>query len=402
LILVENGTYRGFFKLTKAGTAQHPIVLKAKNHAKIEGAVSIVGAHNWVWGFEITDPTGSVKATDACLRLASTGARGINNVVHHPTNKNSAAAWEKGPGQVLYGNIIHDGRHNLYTQNDYNRFGYKYIVGNVLLDSAPDPDGNNTFNFHAYTERSHISGFHIEKNVFAGGRWLLGGYGDPHHHEIIRSNYFHGFGVDLGYRRPMEVEFTNNYLGHSTLNFRSLWGAGETSFTQPGITTVKGNHIIPAPGALHIYLITSAYVNNQLLDEGQPKLRQEDVWNGNFYYDKFRADLVVNRQLYIISGISDWRNKTRTSGNAFDVQSKALPKPRGVRTFLIQNEYDRNRAFLVVYNWSGAQQVNYRLPRAGAVYDIKRSFEAPLATGITGRLQMNRNTFGVFLVRFSS
>ena len=127
---------------------------------------------------------------------------------------------------------------------------------------------------------------------------------------------------------------------------------------------------------LHAYGSERAYVNNFLVEDnicygkgpflvggGRPS-ENIRVFR-NYLYDvsmrigysaphnencQVRDNMIVNGELDIIR----YRKATR-EGNL--VIAKAQKRPAGVKTVLVPNRFDRNRAHLVIYNWDKAQTV---------------------------------------------
>lgn len=408
------GTYTGRFVLNKRGNPENPIVFRAfgRNHVLISGTIEIRGAYNWVWGLEINDLQGLVSFAqqDSGVRMLAAGVHVINNVIHHQPDKNGIGAWNKGPGQVVYGNIVYDNGqgpnhpHNIYTQNDFSKFGYKYIVNNMFLDSASVC--NQCFNVNAYTTNTSISGLHFERNIIKNGRFLVGGYGTPAANEVVIENYFYDTQAQFGFRRPAQVEFRNNYLARATLNLNHFWGLGETRFRQTAPNVITGNEIV-LPRGNHVDLRTSAYFATVRL-EGDPKLQPTDVFNNNKYSSPFRASLFANKVDLGRVTFAQWRTATAAAGNAFDTLSTVSPRPHNVKIVLLPNEYDRGRAHLVIYNWDKRPNVSVDLSsivsngQSFEVLKAKEAFGVPVQSGIYNgpvSIPIQKQEFGVYLIR---
>jgi hypothetical protein len=385
------GTYVGRFRLTRSGTAANPIVFRAiaGERIVIDGAFEITGAHNWVWGFEITDPTGRA-AQDSGVAALAPGVHVLNNVVHHQANKNGIGAWNSGAGQVVYGNVIYENGqgpnhpHNIYTQNDFSTYGRKYIVENLILDAADVCGG--CFNFHAYTEGGFIKGFHLEGNVVSNGRFLIGGYNQPADNEVLIGNFFYDSQAQFGYARPTQVEFRSNFLARTTLDIQWYWGDGETVYTQPAPNVFTNNQII-LPAGPHIRFRTSAYLSSGRC-EGCPRIRSVDVFNNNSYSTPFSATFFANNSSLGTVDFNTWKSATSSAGRAFDANSTVVAVPSGAKVVLLPNDYEPGRGHLAIFNWSGLDDVTVDLSsvvKSGAafsLYPAKDVYGTPAVSGV--------------------
>jgi hypothetical protein len=408
LFWVLEGTYSGDFRPKREGTEERPIVFRAEQGKRvvIEGGFSLEAANNWVWGFEITDRQNVQK--DGGVEMLAAGTRAINNVIHDQMGNIGIGAWQQGKGQVIYGNIVYrqipneNNPHNLYIQNDYDSWGYKYVVNNVLIDSA---DANeHTFNVHAYTEGGLITGLWFEKNVIRNGKFLVGGFNAPADHEVVKENYFYRSHIQFGYRRPTQVRFQNNYVARTPLLTEWVWGAGETQFRQTAPSVYTFNELVYPPGP-HLRFSTSAYLPAGRC-EGCPRIRSNDIFDENKYSAPFRATFFADSNNMGIVDLPTWRRLTAQAGKGFDANSVEVPAPKNVKTVILENDYDPMRAHLVIYNWSPAQTVTVNLgsylPPGSrfAIYDVKQAFQAPILAGIySAPVQIpSDREFRVFLI----
>ncbi len=187
------GTYTGLIHLTRNGDSNNPIVFRAKpgDHVIVNGGFQVDADFNWIWGMDISDPSG--VADIGGIEMFGDGVHAINNIVHDQLGNLGIGTW-LSEGQVLYGNIIYsqipngNNPHNIYAQNDYKKSKYKYIVGNMMLDSINATP--STYNFHAYTQNSFISGFYLKHNILRNGEFLIGGFNQPADREIRGCELF--------------------------------------------------------------------------------------------------------------------------------------------------------------------------------------------------------------------
>ena len=399
LYWLAGGNYNGTFTSTSDGTPTNPIVYRAKPGARVRltGAIDVRGDETWVWGLEITDPNGTSSISG--ITLNARGGHAINNVVHHTRGGNLFAAWNVGPRQVVYGNVAYGdiGAHRLYTQNDFDLYGYKYIVQNVFMDGigsdkcySPDPTNPfNCSNLHAYAEGNAVTGFHVENNIFDTGSFLIGGFGVPTQDNVIIRNYLYSTGMQLGYRRPAQAEIKSNYLVASTIDHRYFWGAGEVQYPQhkPNVCTNNEIHLPPS-GRPHIQFRTSAYTSIGIRQDGVPKIQATDTFNNNKYSGTFSASFFADNKNLGNLAFDPWKAATQAAGNAFDTASQIVPVPTTNKIVVIPNEYESGRGHIAVYNHQNSSSVSVNLSSfvaPGASYKITKArdpFGPPVKSGV--------------------
>ena len=293
------GTYTGFFIFRQDALNDLPIVYRAypSQHVQVIGALAVEGDCTWIWGLDISDPDQTVPQPG--VDVSSTGVHVINNYIHHHLGNNGLTMWNSGPGQIAYGNVIqYNGYgtdkhpHNIYSQNDFYQYGYKYYINNIVLDSGCE----NCFNFHAYTEGSFITGFVLQDNIFANGRVLIGGYNVPAEQERVLNNYFFNADMQFGYRRPTQTEFIGNRLYNSELSTEWFWGAGEVQYIQTTPNVYTYNTIL-VPSGKHVRFRTSAYTVNGR-EDGVPAIQLGDIWDNNVYSAPFNAGFNAGGRCY--------------------------------------------------------------------------------------------------------
>jgi hypothetical protein len=346
------GTYNGQKTFTRNGSSSNPIVWRgvAGYGAIINGSISVNGTYNWVWGLDVKDP--SKIGTSEGIALNAAGGHIINCIVHDIKGRVGIAAWAQGSGQVVYGNIVYkqipnnNNPHNMYTQNDYSIHGYKYVVGNMLLD-AWDATGNS-YNFHAYSTNGRVTGFHAEKNIISRGKFLIGGMNLPADNEIVRQNYFWNGTINFGYDRPAQVKFENNYVGRSTLLTRFFWGKGETQYPQTAQSLYTGNEF-HKPSGNHFEFRTSAWIPG--LCNGCPEIRSGDSWNNNSYSSPFAATFFADNNNQGNVTFSEWKTFTSQAGVAFDTSSSVVTSSPN-KVAVIKNDYESGRGHIAIFNWA--------------------------------------------------
>jgi hypothetical protein len=412
LYWMAGGTYNGIYYMTKSGTTGQPIIYRSSpgQRAIINGSIEISGANVWLWGLEISDLP-KVSPMDSGVRMLAAGIHLINNVIHH-ARTNGIGAWSQGTGNVIYGNIVYENGspsnsgHGIYAQNDFLSFGYKYFVDNILLDSASVC--SNCFNFHAYTLNGIITGLHLERNIISNGRFLIGGYGIPADREVVKQNYFYKSNVEFGWRRPTQVEFTNNYLGLTGLSTDYFWGVGETKYIQTAPNVFTGNQILLPPTDLHIHFRTSAYTNPTTRCDGCPKIQSTDTFDNNKYSTPFKAYFYANNTQLNDINFSQWKSATAAAGKAFDASSTEVSAPTATRADWARNAYESNRANLYVYNWSHASNITLGLSPflvngdSFQIFNPKSYLGTPVVSGTYNgpvNIPMSGQEFRAFIIR---
>lgn len=408
LYWLQEGQYRGAFELRQNGTEKNPIIFRGTpgKRVVVQGSFQLFGESTWLWGLEIMDP-GAVSITSG-VDLYAPGVRVINCVIHDQKGKVGIGAWQTGEGQVIYGNVVYkqipkqNNPHNLYIQNDFAHMGYKYIINNVFLDAADVTD--LTYNVHAYTQNSLITGLWFEQNIVGNGIFLIGGFNLPADHEVVKQNYFYKAPVQLGYRRPTQVRFQYNYLGRSELITQYFWGAGETQYKQTAPNIYSNNEIL-LPPAPHVDFSTSAFLGPDRCD-GCARIRPVDIFDQNKYTSPFHARFYADNKNLGVLGMNGWRNATAAAGKRFDGNSAVVGAPRETKVVILKNDYEPTRAHVVVYNWSKAAKIRIDLGsylRTGSrftIYDAKKVFQAPILAGIySGPIELPLGKeFGAFVI----
>ncbi len=445
---------------------EQPIVYRAKpgERVTIYGQFVIHGAYTWIWGMEMTSPSGehptagggraTPKYEAPAFLCRAAGVHLINNIIHDAHTENAIGGWNEGPDHVYYGNIIYrnDRAYPIYTQNRFETAGVKYIVQNMFLDVRQDSRGS-PFNVHAYTEENYVSGFYFRQDIVSRGRFLLGGNGYPTHHNTVEQCVFYDAPeVQIGWGRPAQVVFHENYLARSFADFWMFWineaknphpspspvegrgvapttaasqPAGEASVeAKPIPNVVTGNYIVlppepirPAtvdksmnPDAVHYaglgVLVRTAYVPDKAEHMGEEPLDWADTFDDNHYYGIFRGLLYAAGKLgtYDLPG---WRKATAAAGKELDANSSQEDMPQTAAFFVFANEYEPGRAHVAIVNWPKVENVRIDLSPAvkkGEKFRMMKArdpFGPPVVEGLykgSVSVPMGREEFGAFLV----
>lgn len=402
-IVLADGAYAGLFRLTKNGTSSENIVIRSANlfGAKITGRVDMAGQYSYAIGLDVTDSNCTVTSLDAGLRVSSANVRLINNYVHDigPCG-NGITSFNYGPA-VIYGNILVGSRHNIYMQNDYKAYGYKYVVRNMILDPRMEA-GKDSQNIQIYGESGKISGFWLQENTVVNGRVLLGGSSGPVQENVVIGHMQYKATLQFGYKDPSQAEVKNNYIALAGTGSDWWWGVGEVTYTQERDNVFTDNELITPPGSAY-KTFTIRTVANVKLSDGSvpeqcciPKLRPTDSWDHNIYYGMMNFAVNANNQNTLATTLSAFQNATLAAGNAFGIHDQVLPMPTTAKIFHLMNEYDPTLSTLTIYNWGHEQDVATGLPPNTTIAAIS----TPLNTLPSSQsVHLAGAEFAVFLVR---
>ncbi len=414
LFLLRDGDYAGAFKMRKDATEDAPVVFKAckGEHVKITGGFEISGDYTYILGMEFTDP--AETSQQGTLSITADGVMIINNVIHAEGYGTSLSSWNR-PHQIIYGNIIYHGHHNIYTQNSAEN-GYRYFVNNISMDAKTDSNGSNgPFEFHAYAEGGDISSFYLFNNIFAHtssgkGRLLIGGRNStPNDLHVLIGNYLYNTRLQMGYRRPVQAFVSGNCLADSDFYYEWFWGEGESRFPNPPVIAVTDNRIIMTDsGRRHVNVRTSAYTGNDQRSDGIPKLRPGDIWDCNVYSPDFSGRIEAAGSSKNVTELDRWRWETSVRGNTFDRKGKVIPSPDKAEVVLIPNQYEKGRAHLAVFNYGKEEYADADLSQvlsAGSsfrIMNVKDAFGTPAVSDVYNgspvSIRVDRAFFSVFLV----
>lgn len=402
MVWLLGGDYTGHFKINNDGQPNAPIVYRAMpdEHVKLTGSITVGGNYNWIWGFEITDPDN--MEDEHILAASAKGVVLINNILHPENFGQAISAWQY-PDQIIYGNIVYHGHHNIYTQND-GTVSKKWFVNNISLDARTRRDGSyGIYEFHLYGEGAELSGYRMMGNIFAstqspnshtGGTVLIGGQNkSPNTDLLLESNYFYRVNFNMGYKRPVQAWIRNNVAVNSPLNYMFLWGVGEKRYAEQPPNEVTGNLLISTNARENLINVrTSAYsASDNNREDGIPKIKTKDNWNKNMYAPELRASLFANnKETSGIKGLKQWQEATREAGNLFDTDGQEVAVPTNPIAVVQPNEYEPGRAHIIIYNFGNATSVQLDLSKAvkkGSTYQIHPIKDAWGKAVTTGKYQ---------------
>lgn len=404
-IWVHGGTYDGNFAVRVAGSPSQPVVIRAvpgqravirRTTGGVAATVSMESPYVWLWGLEV-DGAAVPCATGVNLGVSgSTSIPGVKliNLYVHDSGVNGIGAWSQAPDAEIYGSVLHRNGHDACSPEGSGRLGYghgiyvqnttgtKRIEDNFILDTFG-------YGMHAYTQEGALRNISIIGNAFArnrGGQEVhVGGANltDP----VVRENMIWGTGAVLRvgdlYAPAVNPVVEDNYLvldGWRWPVFAPL-NADNLRFNRNTLIRLRPT----AAGTIQQQGRFSAASWGQNKYHGDPA-------TGEFQW----LDPAVN----LTMTWAQFRQKfsTLTSSDSFS----GLPTQSVV--FVRPNRYERGRANVVVFNWSGASSVTASLPVAPSngynLYDATNFGGGPVASGSgsTVSIPMGGKTFGTFVV----
>ena len=349
---------------------------------------------NW-WNLPVRErPTYSGKGANLEFNMGGQliiaygceGVQLVNLYVHDNISGGGFGLWNPARNMLVYGNLLirngweDKGRghgHGCYIQNGWpdDRFGdsVKTFRHNITAY-------NHSTGMKSYGSRPCIRSTHFFGNIYFcngmlswtnGSANYLAGCGRNYMDDIVlKDNFFYqpdsitgdvGGTVYLGWGRKDKrtCVFTGNHV----------FGGGSAAVT-----------------AFHWQSLT--FTGNTIYDDKTHlNVRAEEermknwVWDENTYYDNGKPKPLNGPQG--AASFEEWKTQT-----GFDAKSKWLPeKPKGVQTFLTPNEFDPNRAHIVVYNWDHRPAVDLDLAnflKKGdrfVIYDVLEYRGEPVAHG---------------------
>ncbi|MBU1536662.1 hypothetical protein KKF84_15150 [Myxococcota bacterium] len=350
-IYLTEGTYTGRFISEIEGTDSSPIVVMPMpgHHVIIDGVggdqeyiILINGDYVHFVGLEVTDSdtlresaeTGSSPSDitrGAGFGVFGTGTKVVNCVVHDTAQ--GISFWTPAVDAQLHGNIIYNNGwnapdrghgHAIYTQNEN---GTKVLSQNVMFYGY-------SFGVHAYTEGGSIQGFHLLDNV-----WFLNGASVPDDGGI-KDNCL------IGGLQPVDDTVVERNMG---------WA---TSPTQRSVKFGYGESID----------------NASVIFSGNYQVGNLD-FTGNWEH----VEITDNTIYGVVNGVdmADYPENTVTT-----------ELPTGYNLFIRPNYYNTNQSMVVIYNWSGVDQIDVDLSQIitgrhqYSVHSVFDRFGTPVTRGV--------------------
>ena len=397
------------------GTATHPIVIEGEDNGTVIKSVitgcTVVYA-DYLW-FKNLDFDGSCDISDAInFNSASRGAKVINNYIHdtsednldhhcpasgdptNPANDSGISDFSGGGDTYLYGNMEWNTRYGLYQHNDSKANPIDYVIKNIVFNIKEKWQDNSTHtacvhgesqNLQQYSQSGATFHQYDYKNVlfdsestqgFRDSGILGGGTTTPNIDLVFTENYTYNIPLwQFGDSTPIQLTYTNNYIGNGGANFFRWEGSGETCAASLPYPTdgqiITGNTLVPDTvfSAKTVQITTQIWnpggvpVCSTRLNGTQP-FRSVDIISNNTYLGTgLTYDIFCNNSNLTNQTFANYKSAGIACGLAsFETGTTTGAHPSTPKIFLNLNDYDSTQATLVVYNWAGT--ANVTIPHA--------------------------------------
>ena len=370
---LRGGTYRGAFTSTLSGTSTAPVVVRQYpgERATLDGQLVVRGSYSTFWGFELMSSV-TAPGNVAGLNVFGPGTRIINLVVHDHGG-NGIGTWAEGPNTEIYGNLVYNnGRqrvvpnfaHGIYGQNSA---GTKWVRENIVFNQFG-------YGLHFYAEGGALQGIQLEGNVVFQNGTPASSRGEPN--------------LELGGASPATgARVVGNLIYKSSTEGTNAW-VGYNEGTQNQDLVLRDNYIVGGSPALRLRKWTQVTASGNTF-VGPAELvnvlgsRSGFSWSGNRHYRTPSARAwTVDNAAYTFA---DWVNRAGIGSS--DAVSAS---PSGTYVVVQPNKYERGRAHVTVFNWSGQGSVAADLSQAltpGQRYEVRNAqdyFGNPVASGTYG------------------
>ena len=393
-IYIHDGTYRGAFISALTGTAEAPIIVRARPNGTViidnresssgaSGAIEFWGSYTWIIGLTITN-------SNANHQTPHNGADGVffmgneNKLLHciiHNNEGNGIGFWSSSVNSEVSGCIIfHNGYigptrghgHGLYVQN--NNPAIKSITDNMIFNSFGKGmqiygtsvpvrnvlvEGNTIFNTGLGARSSP------EQGVYAGGERPVSNilvnnnafYFSPRSYETAATKFGYAEDPRNGY-----AEFHHNYCVDAFLHITKFWDRIST----------RNNTYIAKSAARRIVVGYDVY---ERVD-----IREYD--NNTYYRGEIGENGANGFTHYSLSAIQSYGQELNSAYyNSLPVQNHII---------LRSSRYEAGRAFITIYNWEGKTNAAVDISsvlNAGdkyALYDVTSLSTGPVLQGTYG------------------
>lgn len=394
-IWMRGGTYlvpevEGGFVGNLNGTPQAPIVVRSfpGEWAVIDGNLSNVeikyttmlknyGSYIWFMNFEMTNSETTnrkidISGSNPFQRRANslddygTGTKVINLVIHDTGQ--GIGAWQQGKDNEYYGNIVYNNGwdapdrlhgHGTYTQNDdgykhftdnffFNQFGVNSRTGGTDASAVRNYTwtGNAFFNGGMSWLGPHLENLKVIENytynqTFKVGNEVNSTYLDAE----VRKNYFTR-GVEL-FEFNTGLKFHENTVWNTYPFGKNL--VLSTSAAYPASTSFLKNNTYYQ--SFRQFPYWQFRINIYPRENGQ-KLREFDALTS------FAGDYAFNSTQGTQALTFGYTRKSWQGDAGLDVDSTYIDNaPTGTKVFVRPNNYEPNRANIIIYNWDKANTV---------------------------------------------
>ena len=401
-IWIHEGIYTGVFTSELKGSQSAPIIVRPLHDNEVildgntglnVGSVLVInGRYTWFFGLTILNTNGNrINLTEDPLFDDKTGVNifGANNKLINCIIRDNGGSgvgfWKTAINSEIYGCIIyHNGYigekrghgHALYPQNDA---GTKLITDNIIFNSFG-------YGIHVYTSGGAIKGFNIDGNIlfncglpsaFPLENHILVGGSQQADRVKISNNYF--------YNRPLYSAKAILRLGYISTNksascFDNYMVNGSFCVETPwDSVTFKNNTVIAANSDKQLIEFTKSF---------------SDIKNPLFDYNIYHKGKLNSLTF------ENWQSTTNQDFNSvYHSQS-----PSSTFYFLKENQYEKGRANLVIYNWEMSDYVEINASDFLSLYDeyelwdVQYMSQGPIKTGIyNGSIKVPMNLTSIDL-----
>lgn len=353
IVWLRGGTYgtggSTVFMTKLKGTKEHPIIIRQYpgERAIVDGGIiaRAPSAHNWFWGFEVTNSSLERKVTptnrpNGFDLIGGQGHSVINAVIYNAGHPGVGFWSPLGDGATLYGNVLWgNGMYDISTPpgtpdkpwirgNPFymqNKEGTRYVEENITFR-------NFTGGMKAYTEGGYADGFRMVGNIiFNAPDWNFLGTGktNPQKRMVFNENMLYrpitstirslrfGYNSDQG-----DIVVENNYIAHGKQDEGALF-----------IRKYKDGVIVR----------NNTFISGNILAQFRSPFPENPIWDNNTYYTNVapRFQLVDSKLT-----VEQWREA------GYDQNSEIIDHlPTENKVFVRPNKFQGGRANIAVYNW---------------------------------------------------
>ncbi|MEM7344602.1 MAG: hypothetical protein AAF485_10190, partial [Chloroflexota bacterium] len=394
IIWLRGGIYQGSFISNLSGQANNRITVRQYpgEQAVIDGnsisngailTISDQGQYTNYWGFTVMNSQTKRSTTQSgsspsdlnrgSIVVDAPGTKLINLIVHDLGT--AIGFWEPSQESEIYGSIIYNNGwqgpdrghgHGIYGQN---QTGVKRIVDNIIFNQF----SHGIHNFGSSS--ANLKGFHIEGNTLINNGSVNSAGWAP---DILMGGLTAASGITI----------SNNYT------YRSDTLDGSLQFGYPNQAsqdiTIQNNYFSGGGVILSIeewaqltFTGNKIYGESVLAEIGTGFNASGYTWHTNDYYLSGSGSTPFIYQQNFVN-YNNWK-----TNSGYDATNSSFTQGTfsGVDVFIRPNQYEANRAHLMVYNWAMSDTVPINLTGVitnGTSYEIRHIYNlygTPVVTG---------------------
>jgi len=418
----------GGFVSNLNGTAQAPIVVKSYpgEWAIVDGNLANVevksttmlrnyGSYVWFMNFEMTNSETTNRKIDITgsnpyQRRANsiddygTGTKVINLIIHDTGQ--GIGAWQQGKNNEYYGNIVYnngwDAPDRLHGHGTYaqNQTGYKNFTDNIFFnqfgvnsrtggtnDSAVRNfswTGNTFFNGGMSWLGPHIENLKVIENYTYNQSFKVGNeVNSTYLSAEVRRNYFMR-GVEL-FEFNHGLRFEENTVWNINPGCKNL--VLYTSAVYPASTSFLNNNTYYQSCRLFPYSHLKVYVFPRVAARESVKASKSSIIDP---FSNYTGDYAFNSTQGTQASTYYYTKKSWQADAGLDLNSTYIDSvPTGTKVFVRPNNYEPNRANIIIYNWDKANTVAVDVSSVlnpGDSYELRsvQDYFGDVTTGVYG------------------